>query len=76
MIKGNEPIHPQDTWGNQDQKMYGLTIREEFSKCNMAALISKYNLKTPEDQQILAQLSVELADALITALNTTERESK
>jgi hypothetical protein len=49
-----------------------LTIREHFAGQIMAALCSKYNLKTPGDQQILAQLSVELAESLITELNKSK----
>lgn len=52
-------------WLNEES---GEEIKELASR-NMAALISKYSLKTPEDQKTVAQLSVELAWELVAALN-------
>lgn len=47
----------------------GLTIRQHFAAMVMQGLAAKYNLNKPEDQQIISQMSVELADSLITELN-------
>lgn len=81
-ITGNEPAYPlsvcvdengiyDTSSANGGEKLCGLTIRQELASRNLQGLISKYNLKSPEDQQIVCQLSVELADALITELNKT-----
>ena len=56
-----------DAFASSTEK--GLSKREYFASMAMQGLITKYNLKTPEDQQIIAQLSIELADSLITELN-------
>jgi hypothetical protein len=47
---------------------YGLTKREYIAAMAMQGLLSQYNLKQSSDQNIIAQLSVELADALLDEL--------
>jgi len=65
MITGNEPAMPHPNHEGRS----GLSIRQQFAATAMQGLISKYYLKTPEDQDIISQLSVELADSLIKQLN-------
>jgi hypothetical protein len=52
-----------------DQQGIPLTKREYFAALAMAALVSKYNLNQPVDQDIVATLAVELSESLIFALN-------
>ncbi len=68
MTDGKESAFPIDS---DDLKTVetGLTKREYFAAMIIQGLTAKYNLKAPEDQQILSQMSVELADTLITELN-------
>ena len=47
----------------------GLTKRELFAKDILCNLLSKYSLGKPDDQSIITQLSVELADTLLEKLN-------
>lgn len=49
--------------------MNELTKREFIATEFMKALLSKYALNNPQDQQTLSQLSVELADTLLIELN-------
>lgn len=42
--------------------------REMFAAMAMQGLLSQYKLNAPIDQQIVARLSVELADELLTQL--------
>jgi hypothetical protein len=51
---------------------FGLTKREYYAGLAMQGLISKYTLKDHEDQKIVCQLSVELAETLITELNKNQ----
>lgn len=46
----------------------GMTLRERYAGLAMQGLLSKYTLNNPEDQAIVAQLSVEMADSLIESL--------
>jgi hypothetical protein len=46
-----------------------ITAREHFAAMAMQGILAKYTLRTTEDQQTIAQLSVELADTLIKELN-------
>ena len=50
-------------------ELNGLTKRELFAKDILCGLLSKYSLGKPEDQNIITQLSVELADTLLEKLN-------
>lgn len=60
--------------GNGDlQYTKGVTLLEELSGKFLAALISKYNLKTPEDQLTVAKLSIELAQTLIAQLDKVKQ---
>jgi hypothetical protein len=47
----------------------GLTKREYFASQLMCALISKYQLREPEDQVTTAKMALELTDTLIKELN-------
>ncbi len=47
----------------------GLSKREYAAIHIVAALLSKYDLNTPEDQQTVSQLSVELTDTLFNHLD-------
>ena len=51
----------------------GLSKREYFAILCMQGLASKYNLKEPNDQEIISKMAVELADSLLTEL---EREAE
>lgn len=82
MIKGNEPAQPHiKSLYHQggaveiltDFLSGGLTIREHFASMAMQGFISNEPDRKPENY---ASDAVACADALITALNTTERESK
>lgn len=50
-------------------ELNGLTKREYFAIQALNGLTAKYTLNSPEDQHTLAQLSVELAETLLTELN-------
>lgn len=52
-----------------DMGMAGFTKLELAALMIAAALIGKYNLKTPEDQTIIAQLANELAKAVLEEAN-------
>lgn len=49
--------------------MNELTKREFIATEFMKALLTKYSLNNPQDQQTISQLSVELTDALLNELN-------
>lgn len=67
-ITGNEPINYQTDWGNQGQKMTGLTIRQHFAAMVMAAYSANPNTWN-RDEKDKAEWAVKDADALIEALN-------
>lgn len=48
-----------------------LTKREHFASIALQGLLTKYSLNKPEDQQLVCQMAVELADSLIVELNAT-----
>jgi hypothetical protein len=52
-----------------DLKAVGFSKQEKGALIIAAALIGRYNLKSPEDQQIIAQLSNELAKAVLEEAN-------
>lgn len=62
-MENNKPIHPVEYHD-------GLTKREYFAGIAMQGLISKYKLNTPEDQNIIGRLSVEIAEELLKCLET------
>lgn len=80
IITGDEPITPLYSFGNIPQNkeeralveggsLYsGLTIRQEFARSAMQAIISKNGTA---GYSFSASLSVKIADALIEALNQT-----
>jgi hypothetical protein len=43
----------------------GLTKHQYIAIAVLQGLVSKYTMNTPEDQQTLAKLSIELADTFI-----------
>ena len=47
----------------------GKSIRDDFAESAMQALLSKYNLNSPEDQTVIAKLSWQLADAMLAERN-------
>lgn len=53
----------------QHSDFAGFTKQEKGALIMAAALVGKYSLKTPEDQQIIAQLSNELAKAVLEEAN-------
>jgi hypothetical protein len=68
----NAPINPYkhlNCNGQIDNQYKGLTKREYFATMAMQGLLAKYNLKTPEDQEIIAKISIQLADTFISELN-------
>lgn len=76
-IKGEDVAFPvPDTVATQILGGYGfpieymgLTKREYFIAMAFQGLLTKYNLKTPADQEVVAKLSIELTDTLINELN-------
>lgn len=54
---------------NKDPELAGFTKLEKAALIIASGLLSKYNLRTSEDQQIIAQLSVELATAILNKAN-------
>lgn len=50
----------------------GFSKREYGAFMIMQGLCSKYSLNKPEDQQVLAQMSQELADTLLIHLEKTK----
>lgn len=51
--------------GNYGSMSLGFTKHEIGALMIAQGLVSKYNLKTPEDQKIIAQLSHELAAEIL-----------
>lgn len=47
-ITGNEPAMPTEVWGNQDQRMHGLTIRQHFAAMANAEDIENWAQKIRE----------------------------
>ena len=43
----------------------GMTLRDYFAGQALCGLLSKYNLNAPSDQGTIAQMSYELADAML-----------
>lgn len=73
MKNGNQPIHPTlivDTDGNTT-KVEGLTKREHFACEAMNALLSKYALNGPSDQNTVAKMAVQMADSLLEELEVS-----
>ena len=66
-INPKEPAFPSRPDDNVAD--LGLSKREYFIAMAFQGLLTKYNLKTPEDQEIVAKLSIELADTLIREVN-------
>jgi hypothetical protein len=52
----------QDQW---ERGMEGMTLRDWFAGQALSGLLAKYNLNAPSDQNTLAQMSYELADAML-----------
>ena len=51
-------------------ELNGLTKKEYFAIQILSGLASKYTLSTPEDQEILAKLSIEMAETFINELKS------
>jgi len=58
-------VYIMDMW----KESKGLTPRAYFAGQYAIGLASQYKINRHEDKQILAQMAVELADALIAELN-------
>ena len=43
----------------------GMTLRDYFAGQALCGLLAKYNLNAPSDQGTIAQMSYELADAML-----------
>ena len=65
------PIFLQEGLSSNSHIDAGLTKREYFASQLMCALVSKYQLKEPEDQVTTAKMALELTDTLIEQLNKT-----
>lgn len=52
----------------KDESLSGFTKREIAAMTFTASLLSKYNLSSPDDQKIVCQLGIELADELFKQL--------
>lgn len=76
------PAYPQQTWEeiglhgggsavahSTHSKQSGFTKIERASLIIAQGLVSKYNLKDPGDQLIIAQISVELATEVLKEAN-------
>ena len=48
--------------------MNKITLREHYAGMAMQGLLARYNLRTPDDQDTITKLSIELADTLIEKL--------
>lgn len=57
-----------DNEGNYGNEK-GLTKREYFASLVLQGLLTKYTLKTPEDQTIISKMAIELTDTFISELN-------
>lgn len=68
MINEYEPAFPTTNWGNQNENMHGLTIRQHF-----AAMAMQGRCVDPKTSiEDLAKEAVRIADALINELNKTK----
>jgi len=65
---GDESVVNIHSMANSTGMTEGITLREHFASMAMQGLLSQHNLKQPTDQQIICQLSVELADTLLDEL--------
>lgn len=81
MENSNKPIYPIQDGGYpsnesviEQNSLIGLTKREYFAGIAMNGILSKYTLSTPEDQFLIAKLSVELADEILEHLNPTPKK--
>ena len=63
--KTGGPAYPIVCECSSDIQYPGVTIRDKFAIAAMQAILSKYNLNRSEDQDIISQLSYELADSML-----------
>lgn len=67
-MKDNIPAFPvhEDLTAADCMKYKGMTLLDYFAGQALMGLCSKYALSNPSDQQVLAQMSYELANAMLT----------
>lgn len=73
MTKPNAPINSIPDLNNHPSEWYGLTKREYFAAMALQGLLSTDNDHSPHNWY--GEKSVELADALIKALNESKSQS-
>jgi hypothetical protein len=65
-ISKNEIVH---------NEFSGLTKHQYIAIAALQGLISKYTMNTPEDQETLSKLSIEIADTFIKEYNKSNQDA-
>lgn len=73
MINSNQSVHPVNTERNLNIFSAGITVRAHFASMFMQGLLSSWGEHDVHNYQDMAYDSVSAADALINALNESEK---